>query len=84
MALSIVLIVICVIFSAFFSAAESALSSLNHIRLKSMAGEGYKRAKAALWVADHRSRMFSTILLGNTPANVIAATVPVFFWVVAA
>ena len=84
MALSIVLIVICVIFSAFFSAAESALSSLNHIRLKSMAGEGNKRAKAAMWFEDHLSSMFTTILIGNTLANVIAATVSVFFWLEAA
>ena len=80
MALCIVLIVVCVILSAFFSASESALSALNHIRLKSMAGEGNKRAKAALWFEDHIASMVTTILIGNTLVNVAAATISVFFW----
>ena len=80
MALCVVLIAICVILSAFFSASESALASLNHIRLKNMAGEGNKRARRAMWFEQHIDSMVTTILIGNTLVNVIAATVSVFFW----
>ena len=80
MALCVVLIAICVILSAFFSSSESALASLNHIRLKNMAGDGNKRARRAMWFEQHIDSMVTTILIGNTLVNVIAATVSVFFW----
>ena len=80
MALCVVLIAICVILSAFFSSSESALASLNHIRLINMAGDGNKRARRAMWFEQHIDSMVTTILIGNTLVNVIAATVSVFFW----
>ena len=80
MALCAVLIAICVILSAFFSASESALASINHVRLKNMAGEGDKRARRALWFEEHIDSMVTTILIGNTLVNVAAATISVFFW----
>ena len=80
MVLCVVLIAICVILSAFFSSSESALTCLNHIRLKNMAGEGNKRARGAMWFEQHLDSMVTTILIGNTLVNVAAATISVFFW----
>ena len=58
-------LVILVILSAFFSATETAFTSLNRIRLKSRADSGNKRAALTLRIAEDYDKLLSTNLIGN-------------------
>ena len=60
--------------SAFFSSAETALTTANRIRMRSMAEEGNKRAQAAMQVTDNSGKMLSAILIGNNIVNLSAAS----------
>jgi len=60
--------------SAFFSSAETALSTVNRVRLKAMAEEGNKRAKIALDVLEKYGKMLSAILIGNNIVNIYASS----------
>lgn len=66
----IVMLVVLVILSAFFSASETAYSSLNHIRLKSRAESGDEEAKRVLALAKRYDSLLSTILIGNNIVNI--------------
>ena len=68
-------LVILVILSAFFSATETAFTSLNRIRLKSRADSGNKRAALALRIAEDYDKLLSTNLIGNNIVNISASTV---------
>lgn len=61
--------------SAFFSASETAFSSLNKIRLKNLASDGDKNAVIALAISDDFDRMLSTILIGNNVVNLSASSI---------
>ena len=63
----VVFILICL--SAFFSASETAFSTVNLIRLKNAKEEGRKGAKTALYLATHYENTLSTILIGNNIVN---------------
>ena len=58
--------------SAFFSATETAFSSVNKIRLKNMANDGDRRAKKALDLAENYDKLLTTILVGNNLVNIMA------------
>ena len=60
--------------SAYFSATETAFSSLNTIRLKNMADGGNRRAALALRLADNYDQLLSTILIGNNIVNIASAS----------
>ena len=60
--------------SAFFSSAETALTTVNQIRILNLAGNGDKRAKTALKVLNDRSKMLSCILIGNNLVNIFASS----------
>ncbi len=67
---SIGIIVIFVVLSAYFSATETAFTSLNRIRLKNLAGDGDKRAKRVLELESKYDNLLSTILIGNNIVNI--------------
>ena len=67
-------LVILVGFSAFFSASETAFSSLNQIRLKSRAEDGDSSAARVLAMAEQYDKLLSTILIGNNIVNIAAAS----------
>lgn len=69
--LSLVIILVCLIFSAFFSATETAFSTMNQIRMKTMADKGNKTAALALRLAHDFDRLLSTILIGNNLVNIL-------------
>ena len=75
------IIVICLIFSAYFSATETAFSSLNRTRLKTMAEKGEKRAILACKLSDQYDKLISTILIGNNIVNILAASVGTMLFV---
>ena len=71
----LVALVVLVAFSAFFSASETAFSSLNQIRLKSRADDGDRTAARVLAMAEKYDKLLSTILVGNNIVNIAAASI---------
>ncbi len=74
----IFVIAILLICSAFFSAAETAFSSMNVIRIRSMAENKVKGARKALYISEHSDRALTTILVGNNIVNILATTLCAF------
>ena len=70
MATQILIMVLLVLLSAFFSATETAFSSLNKTRLKSMSENGNRKAERALRLAENYDELLSTILIGNNIVNI--------------
>ncbi|AEF85272.1 aminotransferase class-III [Treponema primitia ZAS-2] len=60
-------------FSAFFSASETAFSSLNRIKLKNLANQGNKRAALALKLAENYDKLLSSVLIGNNIVNIASS-----------
>lgn len=81
MSIQIVLMLVLVALSAFFSATETAFSSLNRTRLKSMADKGDKRASDTLALAERYDDLLSTILVGNNIVNITVASIATVFFV---
>ena len=73
MAIYIIIIVICVFLSGYFSATETAFSTFNRIRVKNMAEKGNKKAALALKLSDNYDTLISTILIGNNIVNILAS-----------
>lgn len=69
------LITILVAFSAYFSATETAFSSLNKIRIKNMAESGSKKAALVLRLSENYDELLSTILVGNNIVNIGTASI---------
>lgn len=72
--LSIVLLIL-LLFSAFFASSETSFSAVNIIRLKNYVEEKKRGAKKALWIAEHFDRTLTTCLVGNNFVNIGATTV---------
>lgn len=71
---SILILVLLIIMSAYFSATETAYSSLNKIKLKSIVNKGNKKAKLALELSEKYDSVISTILIGNNIVNIATAS----------
>lgn len=65
--------------SAFFSASEMALSSVNRVRLRAMSENGDLRAQRALDLTENFDRTLSVILIGNNVVNIAAASMATVF-----
>ena len=76
----IVILIVLVILSAYFSATETAFTSLNRIRLKSKADAGKRRAALALKLVDQYDNLLSTILVGNNIVNLSASSLATVFF----
>lgn len=72
--LQFVFLAILLFLSAFFSSAETALTTVNKIKMKNMADEGNKRAALVLSVTEDSSKMLSAILIGNNIVNLSASS----------
>lgn len=79
--ISLIIIVVCIIMSAFFSATETAFSSLNRIRIKNMAEKGNKRAGLVLRMSENYDSLLSTILIGNNIVNIASASLATVLFV---
>ncbi len=71
----IIAMVILVLFSAYFSATETAFSSLNRTRIKTLVEKGNKRAKLVLRLSDNYDKLLSAILIGNNIVNISLASI---------
>lgn len=74
MEIMLIIIVFCVIMSAYFSATETAFSTFNRIRMKNAAEDGNKRAALVVKLSDDYDTLISTILIGNNIVNILASS----------
>ncbi len=72
--ISLFIMGICVLGSAYFSATETAFLSMNKTRLRTLAEKGNKRAELALELSDKYDKMISTILIGNNIVNILLSS----------
>ena len=67
------LLILLLLLSAFFSSAETAMTTVNKIRIKTLADEENKRAQTLLKILEHSGKMLSAILIGNNVVNISAS-----------
>ena len=70
----LVVVLVCIILSGYFSATETAFTAINKIRLRAKAEDGDKGAKRVLKLADNYDRLLTTILIGNNIVNILASS----------
>ena len=80
-AISFAIIIVCIVMSAYFSATETAFSSLNRIRIKNMAEKGSKKAQLVLKLSENYDSLLSTILIGNNIVNIASASLATVLFV---
>lgn len=68
-------IAVLIIFSAYFSATETAFTSVNRIRIKNLANDGNKKAREVLDLSEKFDSMLSTILVGNNIVNIAVSSI---------
>lgn len=78
--MQIIALVILVLLSAFFSGTETAFTSFNKTRMKTLAQDGNKRAKAVMDVEERYEKFLSTMLVGNNIVNISASTISTLFF----
>ena len=66
--------------SAFFSATETAFTSFNRIRMKSLASAGNKRAAKVIKLDENYDKLITTILIGNNIVNIYLSTISTLFF----
>ena len=74
-AIQITVLIILLFLSAFFSSAETSLTTVNKIKMRTLAEEGNKRAQLVLDITDNSSKMLSAILIGNNIVNLSASSI---------
>lgn len=76
----VLILILLVLLSAFFSATETAFSSLNRIKLKYLMNNGNKEAEETLKLAENYPKLLSTVLVGNNIVNIVSATLATVFF----
>jgi CBS domain containing-hemolysin-like protein len=76
----LIIISILILCYSFFSASETAFSSLNKIKIKALANAGNKRAEKTYQLTEEFSKLLTTILIGNTIVNVVSASLATVFF----
>ena len=77
----LVIMLVCLVFSGFFSASETAFTSANHTKLKNLSSEGNKRASLVLKMVDNYDKLLSTILVGNNIVNITLSSVATILFI---
>lgn len=72
-------LIILLLFSAFFSSAETALTTTNKVRLRMLVEEGNKRAVILDKILENSRKMLSTVLIGNNIVNIAASSITTIF-----
>lgn len=78
---TIIGMLVCLCFSAFFSASETAFTSFNRARMKLYAEEGNKKAVRVLKMSDNYDKLLSTILVGNNIVNITLSSVATVWFI---
>lgn len=71
--IQILILIVLLILSGFFSSAETALTTVNQIQVQLLADEDSKKAKRVLWILENSNKMLSAILIGNNIVNISAS-----------
>ena len=74
-ATQIIILIILLLFSGLFSSAETSLTTVNKIRMRSLAEDGNKRAKKVIAITEDSGKMLSAILIGNNIVNLSASSI---------
>ena len=77
----LITVLFCILMSAYFSATETAFSTVNKIRLKTMAEDGNKKAARVLTLAENYDALLSTILIGNNIVNSLASSLSTLLFI---
>ena len=72
--IQICILIVLLFLSGFFSSAETALTTVNLIRIRALAEKGDKRASRVLSIHEKHSKMLSTVLIGNNIVNISASS----------
>ena len=72
-AIQIIVLIILLLGSAFFSSAETCLTTVNKIKMRSLAEERDKKAKMVIKITDNSAKLLSAILIGNNIVNLSAS-----------
>ena len=78
--LLLIIMIILIVLSAFFSMSETALTSSNRLILESESLEGKKLSQKAMWLVNHYEKILTTILVGNNIVNIALATIATVFF----
>lgn len=79
--LNIMFIVLCILFSAFFTVAEAALLSVNRITLKHLIQQKIGKAEKVLLLKDKPNLFINALLIGNNAVNILAASISTNFFI---
>ena len=79
MYIQIIIMAVCLLMSAYFSATETAFSTLSKTKLKTFIEKGNKRASLALKLSENYDRLISTILIGNNIVNILLSSIATVF-----
>ena len=79
--IQIVLMFVCIAFSAYFSATETAFTSLNRVAVKTLANDGNKSAQRVLRLVDNYDKLLTTILVGNNIVNIALSSIATVFFI---
>ena len=78
--IAVIVMVLCVL-SAYFSATETAFTSLNRIKMKNLAADGNKRAGLVLRLEENYDKLLTTILIGNNIVNITMTAISTLLFV---
>lgn len=73
--IQLICLVLLLMLSAFFSSAETALTTVNLIRMRTLAEDGNAKAKRVLAITDNSAKMLSAVLIGNNIVNISASSI---------
>ena len=79
--IQLVLIIACIILSGYFSATETAFSTFNRIRIKTLAEKGDRKAARVLRLSENYDTLISTILIGNNIVNILATALSTLLFI---
>ena len=71
----LLIFIVCVALSAFFSSSESSFATMNKIRIKQKADDGNKKAHGVLYILDRFDKALTTLLIGNNITKIAGAAV---------
>ena len=75
----LIILIVLVLLSAFFSSAETALTTCNKVKMKALADDGNKRAARVLKITEDNQKVLSAILIGNNIVNLSASALMTVF-----
>lgn len=78
---AVIAILVLILLSAYFSATETAFTSINRIRLKNTANDGDRKAKRVLEIGENFDKLLSTILIGNNIVNITMTSIATVLFV---